>query len=228
MLLSKLIFLTTALLIFTLNLSAQEPLSEAIKQKKIYPIGKKIYHKMCNHNIDFTHYTSRDALKRSINDEKLCKQLGERELEIVTLYLWDIQRNAGVNALDEKIVLTKDEKCQICGMFVYKYPKWAAQIFYENDKHYSFDGVKDLMKYYFQNREAISKILVRDYYSQKAIEARKAFFVLGSDVLGPMGAELIPFEIESDAKTFYMDHKGVKIVEFHALSAEDVYAIDGK
>jgi len=84
------------------------------------------------------------------------------------------------------------------------------------------------MKYYFQNREAISKILVRDYYSQKAIEARKAFFVLGSDVLGPMGAELIPFEIESDAKTFYMDHKGVKIVEFHALSAEDVYAIDGK
>jgi len=112
MLLSKLIFLTTALLIFTLNLSAQEPLSEAIKQKKIYPIGKKIYHKMCNHNIDFTHYTSRDALKRSINDEKLCKQLGERELEIVTLYLWDIQRNAGVNALDEKIVLTKDENAR--------------------------------------------------------------------------------------------------------------------
>ena len=33
-------------------------------------------------------------------------------------------------------------------MFTYKYPRWAAQIFYEQGdekKHWSFDGVKDLI-----------------------------------------------------------------------------------
>ena len=94
-------------------------------------------------------------------------------------------------------------------MFTYKYPKWAAQIFYkhgDHEHHYSFDGVKDMMKFYFDpmewgkyemaKKESISKILVTDYYSQKAIDAKVSYFVIGSDVYGPMGNELIPFIIE--------------------------------
>jgi nitrous oxide reductase accessory protein NosL len=67
---------------------------------------------------------------------------------------------------------------------------------------------------------------VTDYYTQKAIEARDAYFVIRSDVYGPMGHELIPFASKEDAKTFYMDHKGGKILQFNEITKEDVYKLD--
>ena len=41
-----------------------------------------------------------------------------------------------------------------------------------------------------------------------------------------MGNELIPFEQESDAKTFLKDHRGKKIVRFDQVSKEEVYKLD--
>ena len=134
--------------------------------------------------------------------------------------------------------LSKTDKCPVCGMFVYKYPKWAAFIYYEKDgksKHLAFDGVKDMMKFYFepakwgkykniQNR--IKKILVRDYYTLKPVLAEPAWYVVGSDVFGPMGNELIPFKTEAAAKNFLRDHKGKKILRFNEITKELVYKLD--
>lgn len=202
--------------------------TEAIKKKKvkkIYPMGKKIFEKKCSQDIDTTKYIEINELKADIQNSKLCKPLKEEQLQALALYLWEVKRFGDLDDVKGKIHVTYDEKCPVCGMFVYKYPKWAAQIFYA-DMHYSFDGVKDLMKYYFEHKDGISKILVTDYYSQKAIEARDSYFVQGSDVYGPMGDELIPFEKLSDAKTFSMDHKGVKVLRFDAISADEVRKLD--
>jgi nitrous oxide reductase accessory protein NosL len=212
-------------IIFLSDIAANEEFSKSVKEKKIYPMGKKIYEKMCNQDINLEKYSTIDVLKDSIINENLCKPIKEDYLEALCLYLWEVKRVAGHVDAQNTIIVNKDEKCPICGMFVYKYPKWAAQIFYEKS-HLSFDGVKDMMKYYFQEESNIEKILVTDYYSQKAIEAQKAYFVLGSDVYGPMGDELIPFENESDAKNFYMDHKGSKILNFSEITAEDISKLD--
>jgi nitrous oxide reductase accessory protein NosL len=195
------------------------------KEKKIYPMGKKIFERKCNKDIDANDYIEINELKAAIKNDKLCKPLKEAHLQALALYLWEVKRFGDLDDIKNKIHVTHDEKCPICGMFVYKYPKWAAQIFY-SDKHYSFDGVKDLMKYYFKHKDGITKILVTDYYSQKAIEAREAYFVIGSDVYGPMGDELIPFEKLSDAKTFSMDHKGIKVLKFEALNADEIDKLD--
>jgi len=123
-------------------------------------------------------------------------------------------------------------------MFVYKYPRWAAQIFYLHDgheHHFSFDGVKDLMKFYFEPdkwgshktiKQEITKVLVTDYYTQQTINGKTAFYVTGSDILGPMGNELIPFELKQDAETFELDHKGTKILKFDQITIEGVYRLD--
>jgi len=195
------------------------------KEKKIYPMGKKIFTKMCEKNIDPTDYIEINELKSAIKNEKLCRPLKEKQLQALSLYLWEVKRFGDLKSIEGTIQVSKDEKCPICGMFIYKYPKWAAQIFY-GDTHYSFDGVKDLMKYYFEKKNGITKILVTDYYSQKAIDARKAFYVIGSDIYGPMGNELIPFKDEDDAKTFYMDHKGTKIASFKDITQREVYKLD--
>jgi nitrous oxide reductase accessory protein NosL len=207
------------------SLKSDNALTQSKKEKKVYAMGKKIYEKMCSKDIDETNYIEINELKADIKNSKLCKPMDEDKLQALALYLWEVKRLGDLKSIEGKIEVTEDEKCPICGMFVYKYPKWAAQIFYA-DKHYSFDGVKDLMKYYFLNKDGISKILVTDYYSQKAIEARESFFVAGSDVYGPMGDELIPFTKLEDAKTFSLDHKGKRILRFDEIDEIVIKKLD--
>ena len=60
----------------------------------------------------------------------------------------------------------------------------------------------------------------------KGIEAQKAFYVIGSDVYGPMGKELIPFEKLEDAKEFLYDHRGEEILKFHDIDENIMKRID--
>ncbi len=224
MLLNKTLITLAVLLLSSLTLFAYPQMSNAIKEKKIYPMGKKIYSKKCN-EIDPSIYETYESMQEKILSEKLCKPLNQKYLEAVSLYLWDIKRESKIEKKFRKIIVNKDEKCPVCGMFVYKYPKWATQIFY-GEKHYSFDGAKDMFKYYFDNKEGITEMLILDWYTQETIDASKAFYVIGSDTYGPMGHELIGFKNEVDAKTFYMDHRGKKVIRFEDITKDIVYKLD--
>ena len=121
------------------------------------------------------------------------------------------------------------ERCPVCGMFVAKYPQWLATLTTENNKVFYFDGVKDMMAYFFSPEEfgatagqTIGKVEVKNYYSQKWIDGKTAWYVVGSDVLGPMGHELIPFGSEAAARNFLKDHHGTEIVLFATITSERI------
>ena len=213
------------LLLFTSSLvfGSYPEISQAVKEKKIYPMGEKIYKKRCE-NIDVSKFHSYDEMQKTILSQNLCKSLNKKYFQSVSLYLWDKTRVLTRDIDEKHIVVHKKDKCPVCGMFVYKYPKWATQISYKDTK-FVFDGVKDMMKYYFEHKEGIEEKLVRDYYTQKVIDAKKAYFVTGSNVYGPMGNELIAFSDEKSAKTFYLDHQGKKILPFSAITSELVYGL---
>ncbi len=202
------------------------------RAKMMYPMGKKIFNSKCQMDkFDLKKYTRINELKPVIMEN--CEGLKEKQAQAVALHLWDELRFEKDKKL-VKVEVDKEEKCPVCGMFAYKYPRWAAQIFH-GDKHFSFDGVKDLVKfmhnpkaYGFKDKLEIKKILVTDYYSQSAIDGKKAFYVVGSDVLGPMGHELIPFAKKSDAETFLKDHKGEKILTLKEITDELISKLDGK
>lgn len=117
--------------------------------------------------------------------------------------------------------------CAVCGMYVANFPDWAASITFKDGAQAWFDGPKDLFTFllalrrYAPKRTAseIITIQVKDYYGLKAIDARKAFFVLGSDVMGPMGKELVPFATEAAARDFLKDHRGRKILAFQEITS---------
>ena len=119
-------------------------------------------------------------------------------------------------------------RCSVCGMFVAKYPNWLARIHYDDaDQTKYFDGVKDMMVFYFDpekykspSRDAIKDIFVKDYYSLKSLPAKNAYYVIGSDVYGPMGHELIPFELKEAAESFLKDHHGKEILTFDDITPE--------
>jgi len=129
---------------------------------------------------------------------------------------------------------SKEDKCPVCGMFVYKYPDWVGEIFFNDGSVYFFDGAKDLFKYYFNLKKYnpgktikdIVAIYVTEWYDMKLTDAKAAFFVVGSDVYGPMGRELIPFINREDAEIFKKDHKGRLILTFDQVTPGVIGKLD--
>ena len=128
---------------------------------------------------------------------------------------------------------TKD-KCPVCGMFVAKYPDWLSQIIFKDGTVFFFDGPKDMFKFCFNLQryspkkkiEDIDALYVTDYYSLLPIDGFAAFYVIGSDVYGPMGRELIPFAKNQEAMEFKRDHKGKDILKFKNITPSVVKGLD--
>ena len=86
----------------------------------------------------------------------------------------------GSSYADEpKVTIKKTDRCPVCGMFVYKYPKWVAQILFKDGSYYFYDGAKDMFKHISdtakytpgQAKENIKAIFVTDYYEVELIDA---------------------------------------------------------
>ncbi len=108
------------------------------------------------------------------------------------------------------------DRCPICGMPVARYPEWAAGVSYPGGPVLFFDGAMDLFRHLLspegQRRGIPVRAWVTSYYSARPLDAFAAWYVTGSDVLGPMGNELIPLAGEEEAREFARDHKGKRIL----------------
>ncbi len=129
---------------------------------------------------------------------------------------------------------TAKDKCPVCGMFVAEYPAFLAEIAFKDGFRAYFDGPKDMFRYFFEPEKYhpgrktadIAAVYVTDYYSLEMIDGRQAFYVSGSDVMGPMGNELVPVGREPQAKTFLEDHKGQSLLKFSEITLEIVNSLD--
>lgn len=126
------------------------------------------------------------------------------------------------------------DTCPVCGMFVSLYPDWVATVLYQDGHAHHFDGAKDLFKYLLElpkyapghTPADIAAIGVTDYYQVTRIDARNAWYVIGSDVLGPMGHELIPLTTAAEAEEFLKDHHGKRIIRFADVTPALLQALD--
>lgn len=126
------------------------------------------------------------------------------------------------------------DTCPVCGMFVAKYPEWVATVVYRDGHAHHFDGVKDLVKYLNDlpkwapghRGEDIALIAVTEYYGVRRILAKDAWYVIGSDVLGPMGHEPVPLATPQEAEEFKRDHGGTGVLRFDGLTAGLMKALD--
>ena len=155
---------------------------------------------------------------------------------ILTAWLMGMQ-GASFDAFGQELAAlqpTAGDKCIVCGMFVDKYPDWTGEIIFNDGRVLFFDGCKDLFKYCFEmekftpgrKKADIAAIFVTTYYDVTFIHAESAFFVTGSNVYGPMGPELIPFQNEADAAEFLKDHGGTAIIRFDDITPEFIDRFD--
>ena len=202
--------------------------SSAGKAIKLAEKGERIVKVMCDKSKLPEATGEIEGLMLKIKGSKACSDLSKSKLEAVAYFI----SNGSMKNHRNHIGVPDNAKCPVCGMFVSKYPKWAAMMKHDG-KVYYFDGVKDMMKYYIfdgdfpYDRTRISEMIVSDYYTIEAIPAKEAFYVLDADVFGPMGHELIPFKSEKSARTFMAEHHGKAMVKFDEITDKMVMALDG-
>ena len=127
------------------------------------------------------------------------------------------------------------DRCPVCGMFPARYHEWLAAIEFKDGTAVYFDGAKDMFKFWLDMKKYDTKghtqkdvkaMGVTGYYATEMIDARKAYYVIGSDVLGPMGHELVPHPDLYDAKEFMKDHHGKAIVRFEDVDMQMLLGLD--
>ena len=202
------------------------------KYAKLVQKGEKVALKLCDESkLSQIKSKKLEVILQELDRVKPCITINKRNKEALAYFLMAGSSEALANVKGQMEV-PKEAKCPVCGMFVTKYPKWAALITENANIHY-FDGVKDMMKFYIfdidfpYDRSKITNIEVTDFYTLKAIDAKKAFYVVGSDVFGPMGNELIPFLTKDAAQNFLSDHGGEQIILFDAITPKLVMGLDG-
>lgn len=120
--------------------------------------------------------------------------------------------------------ISSKERCPVCGMFVTKFPDWITQVRLSNGDMKYFDGVKDLLAFtlnpasFNMPGQTAQEVWVKDYYTLAWIDGRAAWYVVGSDVYGPMGHEFIPFTSAAAAENFRKDHKGTRVMRFEEIT----------
>jgi len=150
-----------------------------------------------------------------------------RMLCAVLLAVCSMNPNRTLAAEDKGV--DQKSRCAVCGMFVAKYPEWVCRVTMSDGSVHYFDGVKDMMAFTFAPQKygatagaTPSGYVVKDYYTLAALDGKLAFYVVGSDTMGPMGMELIPFDSKEAAEAFSKDHHGKSIVPFASITAEMV------
>lgn len=124
----------------------------------------------------------------------------------------------------------KNDRCPVCGMFVYKYPKWAAGLVFQSGARYfhccpkcMLHNLHQVTKYQpGESRENLRLIWVTEYYTTKQMAAQDVLFVVGSNLIGPMGLDLIPVKGRAAAENLMKDYNGELILTLDQITPEIV------
>lgn len=201
------------------------------KRAKMAEKGRTIFNRLYGET-DLPTFSSIAEAKTYIVDHGLFGTLNDTQHQAVAIYL--VSQQAFEDQTAKKIEVPDGTKCPVCGMFVAKYPKWAAMLRTQDGQALYFDGVKDMMKLYFQPKAykvnltptTLAGIFVTDYYTLTQVDATQAWYVVGSNVYGPMGNELIPFRSRQDAQVFKDDHFGQRVLSFKDITETLVHDLD--
>ena len=120
---------------------------------------------------------------------------------------------------------TEKDTCTVCGMPPASYPKHHSQIWAMDGSTLHFCSTQcmvnfnaDPLKYVKEPTK--TKMAWVTLFSDGMYEsAFGAYYVVGSQVNGPMGKEAIPFKLKSDAEEFVKTNGG-KIVNFQQLTPQ--------
>ena len=128
--------------------------------------------------------------------------------------------------------------CLVRHIKVYESPAWVAKIELQNGKEVFFSSPKSMFEFYFRpgkwfdvgvkNEQDFKNIYVTDFKTLKPVKAKGAFYIYGTNEIGPAGDDLVPFNSYADAEEFSKKHNGKRILGFRDVSDALIRLINGR
>jgi copper chaperone NosL len=118
--------------------------------------------------------------------------------------------------------------CPVCNMKLEDSKVGVAAVVFKDGKVVGFDSAGDMFRYvlapvkYSIKTEDIKNMFVAEHGTKKLLDAKQAFFVIGSEVQAGMGAEVVPFSKKEDAEKFNSEKKGKRVAAYAEVSFDDV------
>lgn len=129
-----------------------------------------------------------------------------------------------------------EARCPVCGMYPSRYPHWAAQVIFSDGDTHFLDSPLSLFHYLQRvhrfapgrKRSGVAAIYVSNVNSEDAgadramnsdrwVPAEQAFFVHGSDLMGPMRSGNLPATSSMEAANLLIARHGGTILRFSQL-----------
>ena len=99
----------------------------------------------------------------------------------------------------------KELRCKHCGMKIDPASAWRTELVGADGTVTSFDTPRCAFMSWRNGSSTASTLRVQDYYERRWKNADALRFVVGGDVLGPMGPDLVPVD-PSQVTKFIQDH----------------------
>lgn len=137
----------------------------------------------------------------------------------------------------QAVAIESSDECHLCGMLITNFSGPKGELFRkgvtkaDGDKVKKFCSTRDMFSFYLdpENKRNVTTMLVHDmskapWESPKDeffIDARTAWFVVGSNKTGAMGKTLASFSAKIDADAFAVEFGG-KVIDFNAVNYESL------
>lgn len=110
----------------------------------------------------------------------------------------------------------KELRCKNCGMKIDPASPWRTDLVAADGTTTHFDSPRCAFTSWRSGKTSATTLKVQDYYDRQWKEGSQLEFVIGGDVVGPMGPDLVPVD-RARATKFIQDHGADK-----ALSVDEV------
>jgi nitrous oxide reductase accessory protein NosL len=136
---------------------------------------------------------------------------------------------------DGRMQISETDRCPVCAMPVAEHERFSAAIVLADGTAYYFCSAGCMLRawvnpahYLNRERDALRRPIVRDYFTGDFIDGRRALWISGSDVIGPMGPALVAIQSEDDLAVFRRRHGVGTVFSLSALNAGTWETLTGK
>ena len=114
-----------------------------------------------------------------------------------------------------ELQISKTDRCPVCGMFPARRPTYAAAMVLKDGRTFYFCSNGCLLRTWHLtathlgvSAESVAHMAVHDYFSGAVIDAHDAWWVAGSNAVGPMGRAFVALRTSGAADAFKERHGG--------------------
>ena len=116
-------------------------------------------------------------------------------------------------ASDEAAAQTTSARCAGCGMRVTRGDAFSSGATEANGHAVMFDSPKCMFRWLSQHTDA-REPWCTEHLSRTQHPARELLFVMGTDIDGPMGHDLVPVDTRAHAEELLRSHHGTQVLAF--------------